>query len=295
MPPAARVSDMHTCPMCDGPIPHVGGPILPPGVPTVLIGFQPAATVTCSATCVGPFDMIARGSSGVFINYLPAARLGDQTTHGGVIVSGDPTVLIGEVGAAAEGVSGAIGVLGGLAVSGATELQQNPSRYSEAHPQSSQPSAEPAAASSPLVRLQIARAFFDQTGWSLERKESHLRGIDLTQPVEVVTLPAGTLLQQWMDPHQSPGSYYSAGLRAEDRPMMCPDKEHPCQLRAFCLNRETRLLRSIAASLKIDWLGDQLPMELEGGSMQYFALPTDRLNFGRLDPEPASGPEEPLP
>ncbi len=96
--PAARISDMHTCPMFDGPKPHVGGPIMPPGTPTVLIGGLPAATATNMCTCVGPPDMIALGSTGVLIGGLPAARMGDMTAHGGVIVAGMPTVLIGEGG-----------------------------------------------------------------------------------------------------------------------------------------------------------------------------------------------------
>jgi uncharacterized Zn-binding protein involved in type VI secretion len=95
MPPAARVTDMHTCPLATGPVPHVGGPILPPGAPTVMICFLPAARVTDMANCVGPPDVIAKGSASVMINFLPAARLGDQTAHGGVIVMGAPTVMIG--------------------------------------------------------------------------------------------------------------------------------------------------------------------------------------------------------
>ena len=98
MPPAARVGDMHTCPMATPglpPIPHVGGPILPPGAVTVMIGFMPAARVTDMALCVGPPDVIAKGSTSVLISGLPAARLGDQTAHGGVIVVGLPTVMIG--------------------------------------------------------------------------------------------------------------------------------------------------------------------------------------------------------
>lgn len=94
--PAARVGDMHTCPMSDGPKPHVGGPVLPLGCPTVLIGGQPAARVTDLATCVGPPDMINCGSSSVLIGNLMASRLTDNTAHGGMIVSGFPTVLIGE-------------------------------------------------------------------------------------------------------------------------------------------------------------------------------------------------------
>jgi uncharacterized Zn-binding protein involved in type VI secretion len=95
MPLAARVTDMHTCPMVTGVVPHVGGPILPPCCPTVMIGFLPAARVTDMATCVGPPDVIAKGSATVMIGFLPAARQGDMTAHGGVIVIGCPTVIIG--------------------------------------------------------------------------------------------------------------------------------------------------------------------------------------------------------
>ncbi|HEX4951016.1 MAG TPA: PAAR domain-containing protein [Blastocatellia bacterium] len=95
MPPASRVSDMHTCPMVTGVVPHVGGPILPPGCPTVLIGGLPAARVTDMATCVGPPDVIVKGSATVMIGYMPAARIGDMTAHGGVIVLGCFTVMIG--------------------------------------------------------------------------------------------------------------------------------------------------------------------------------------------------------
>ncbi|SIQ45944.1 MULTISPECIES: PAAR domain-containing protein [Acidiphilium] len=88
------MTDMHTCPESDGPVPHVGGPILT-GSPNVLIGGLPAARVTDKVTCVGPPDMVAAGSPTVLINGLPAARMGDQTAHGGVIVGGLGTVLIG--------------------------------------------------------------------------------------------------------------------------------------------------------------------------------------------------------
>ena len=93
--PASRITDMHTCPMFTGPVPHVGGPILPPGAPTVLISKLPAARATDLCTCVGPPDTIAKGSATVLISKLPAARLGDTTAHGGAIVAGCPTVLIG--------------------------------------------------------------------------------------------------------------------------------------------------------------------------------------------------------
>jgi len=95
MPPAARVGDMHTCPAIAGVVPHVGGPVVPPGAPTVLIGGLPAATVGTSAFCVGPVDVISAGSATVFIGGSPAARQGDPTAHGGSIVTGEPTVMIG--------------------------------------------------------------------------------------------------------------------------------------------------------------------------------------------------------
>lgn len=93
--PAARITDMHTCPLVNVLVPHVGGPILPPGCPTVLIGSLPAARVSDLCTCVGPPDSIIMGSTTVLISKLPAARMGDNTAHGGVIVLGCPTVLIG--------------------------------------------------------------------------------------------------------------------------------------------------------------------------------------------------------
>lgn len=93
--PAARVGDMHVCPMVTGVVPHVGGPILPPGTPTVLIGGMPAATATNMCTCAGPPDIIAMGSTTVLIGGMPAARMGDTTAHGGKIILGCMTVLIG--------------------------------------------------------------------------------------------------------------------------------------------------------------------------------------------------------
>src|SRR5437879_13668995 len=92
--PAGRVSDMHTCPMTTGPVPHVGGPILPPGCPTVLIGGMPAARVGDMAVCVGPPDVIALGSFTVLIGGMLAARMGDMTAPGGAIMIGYPTVMI---------------------------------------------------------------------------------------------------------------------------------------------------------------------------------------------------------
>jgi uncharacterized Zn-binding protein involved in type VI secretion len=98
MPPAARVTDMHVCPMVTGVVPHVGGPILPPCCVTVMTGFMPQARVLDMATCVGPPDMIAMGSLGVTVGMMPAARMGDLCGHGGTIVMGFPQVMIGDIG-----------------------------------------------------------------------------------------------------------------------------------------------------------------------------------------------------
>lgn len=86
---------MHVCPMVTGLVPHVGGPLLPPGDPTVLIGGMPAARVGDMATCTGPPDTVVMGSGSVLIGGMPAARMGDTTAHGGTIVIGYTTVLIG--------------------------------------------------------------------------------------------------------------------------------------------------------------------------------------------------------
>ncbi len=96
--PASRITDMHVCPMVTPavvPIPHVGGPIITPGAPTVIIAALPAATVTSMCVCVGPPDVVVMGSMTVLLSGLPAARIGDSTAHGGIIVLGAPTVLIG--------------------------------------------------------------------------------------------------------------------------------------------------------------------------------------------------------
>lgn len=95
MPPAARAGDMHVCPLVTGAVPHVGGPALPPGAPTVLIGGMPALRVGDLLTCTGPPDTVLVGSGTVMIGGMPAARLADTTAHGGSIIVGCVTVLIG--------------------------------------------------------------------------------------------------------------------------------------------------------------------------------------------------------
>ncbi|HBH7051523.1 TPA: PAAR domain-containing protein [Morganella morganii] len=96
MKPAARSGDMHLCPAQTPPVPvpHVGGPVLPAPA-TVLIGGLPAATLGQLCLCIGVPDSIITGSMTVLINNKPAARLGDSTTHGGTVITGLPSVLIG--------------------------------------------------------------------------------------------------------------------------------------------------------------------------------------------------------
>lgn len=93
--PAARITDLHVCPMLTVLVPHVGGPIVGPGAVTVLIGGLPAANVGSMAVCVGPPDVVIMGCPTVLVGGTPAARMGDNCAHGGVIVLGMPTVLIG--------------------------------------------------------------------------------------------------------------------------------------------------------------------------------------------------------
>jgi uncharacterized Zn-binding protein involved in type VI secretion len=94
MPPAARIGDLHVCPMSDGPKPHVGGPVAM-GCATVFVGGMPAVRVNDLTTCAGPPDAVAMGSLTVMIGGMPAARIGDNTMHGGVVTVGCPQVIIG--------------------------------------------------------------------------------------------------------------------------------------------------------------------------------------------------------
>lgn len=95
--PAATVGSNHTCPMCTGTTPHVGGPITQ-GEANVLFNGKPVATMGSMCTCVGPPDMIVQGNPTVLINGKAIACVGDMTAHGGVIVSGSSNIIIGSGG-----------------------------------------------------------------------------------------------------------------------------------------------------------------------------------------------------
>lgn len=122
MPPAARISDLHTCPMSDGPKPHVGGPIVV-GAPTVLTGLFPQARVGDMCVCVGPPDAIAMGCPTVLVNSMMAARMGDQTVHAGVITLGFPTVLIGDGSSGSSSPGSAAPLVARMGVEGAAADQ----------------------------------------------------------------------------------------------------------------------------------------------------------------------------
>ncbi len=155
--PAARTTDMHTCPMQTpvvlGTIPHVGGPILI-GVPNVLIGSLPAAVVGTMCICVGPPDVIVAGSIGVLIGGRPASRMSDNTAHGGIIVGGMPTVLIGGVSMnmMTGGLGGLDATIAGLSLPGDSPL--------------SDPAVADLIAKSPTLTQNLAT--LQEQGWKVQ-------------------------------------------------------------------------------------------------------------------------------
>lgn len=141
--------------MVTGLVPHVGGPIIAPGCPTVLIGSQPAARISDMAICVGPPDVIVQGSPIVIIGGMPASRIGDMTSHGGVIVSGMANVLIGEQGSGGGGGGGndaAPAPASGPGAAAASAVDD--------------PTADPLVAKSPTLSKQLAALKKD--GWQIK-------------------------------------------------------------------------------------------------------------------------------
>jgi uncharacterized Zn-binding protein involved in type VI secretion len=280
MPPAARVTDMHVCPMVTVLVPHVGGPILPPGVPTVLIDFLPAATVTSMATCVGPPDVIVLGSMGVMIGGMPAARMGDITAHGGTIILGSMTCIIGEVGAPSPGAGGLGGITAGLTAAGVAGPLSGgvSSKYSVST------SAAPGVdkEDTPATRLETAKAFYEQTGWPPERIVQHLRGIDFSKPVEVVTVTPADDLKQWVDAKANVGNYFDADALPEELGI-CPVNVVPRELKTLAVSKATKVLKSTAAPIVIDWLPTP-PIKVPGGATQLFMLPADKAALVPKDP-----------
>ena len=246
----------------------------------MLIDFLPAATVTTMATCVGPPDIIVKGSAGVMINFLPAARLGDQTAHGGVIVMGAPNVIIGEIGSGSGGAGGMGGIMAGLAASGAT------GSFTAAAPTLSQPGAQgpqviAKAGDTPEARKTFATQFYKGTGWSDDQISDHVDAIDTSQPVELVLLPAGTTVQQWVNPKKGVGNYFDADSPPEKLGIP-PSNIVPRKLESFVVTRDTVVLRSTAAPVTVGWIPGVPPINVPGGATQMFALP---VNKGNLAPK----------
>jgi len=95
--PIATIGSMHVCPLCSGTVPHIGGPVIGPGMAGATINGQPIAVMGDMCTCVGPPDIIVQGCPGATINGVPIALVGSMTAHGGQIVQGMPGATIGPV------------------------------------------------------------------------------------------------------------------------------------------------------------------------------------------------------
>lgn len=284
MPPAARLTDMHTCPMVTPgipPVPHVGGPILSPGAPTVLIGGLPAARVSDMAVCVGPPDVIVKGSATVLINFMPAARMGDSTAHGGVIVLGCPTVMIGDSGGGAAGGASSGGgdesampVTAGAGGGGSGPPSAGPASGAGSAPDAALTPFEIEEARRPggtplqqLCREKLVRSFYDShpDGLGATRCDSALRGIDLTRPVEVVAFPPPAVMEQYVRRGALPGNWFdpiggqsadSLGLNGSAR-----------SAKRFAMPAGQGL-RSTANVIVEDWTDPGNPVLCTGGGIQ---------------------------
>ena len=250
MPPAARITDMHVCPMVTGVVPHVGGPILPPCEPTVLIGGLPAARITDMATCVGPPDIIVMGSPTVLIGGLMAARIGDPTAHGGNIILGCFTVIIGEAGAPSPSVASLPPVPVQLAAAPGNSADQM------------------------AAREFVARAFYTENCPSMSpaQIESHVRCIDFNQPVQIVKIPPPDSLVRWGAPG-SKGQYYTDDPTAKPTDLGVPDTAGTLKQETHAVAGPMTCLKSTAAGVKADWV--EPPVQTAGGKTQYF-IPKDK-------------------
>ena len=124
--PGARVSDIHVCPLFSGIVPHIGGPILPPGGVPTFINMLPAARLGDMATCVGPPDAIMAGSISVLIGKKPAARMFDACAHGGLVMWGSLNVLIGGASAGPSGMPISRGADGKIRLGNAVVIEGSP-------------------------------------------------------------------------------------------------------------------------------------------------------------------------
>src|SRR5215469_1993775 len=266
MPPAARITDMHVCPMVTGVVPHVGGPILPPGEPTVLIGGLPAARITDMATCVGPPDVIIMGSPTVLIGNLMAARIGDPTAHGGVIVLGCPTVIIGEAGAPSPSAPSAPMAPSApsppsTALSTATPTVTDADRALAAAPGASTEQRS--------ARVTVVRDFYKgKPGLGDARATQDLKGIDLDKPVEVVKIPPPPQMSQYVRKSTGkPGNFFDPlGNQTGDQLGLNDDPKIRVQ-KSF-VTPKGQALRSTSAPITDDWTDPTNPVITKGGGTQ---------------------------
>jgi hypothetical protein len=200
------------------------------------------------ATCVGPPDVIVKGSPTVLIGSLPAARIGDITAHGGVIVLGCPTVIIGEVGApSVSSLSPAVLQL--AAAPGNSEDQQGARQF-------------------------VARTFYGENCPSMTpaQVETHVRCIDFSQPAQIVQIPPPDTLLRWGAPG-SKGQYYTDDPTAKPTDLGVPDTAGALKRETHAVGGPMTCLRSTAVGVKADWVDP--PAQTAGGKTQYF-IPKDK-------------------
>ena len=265
MPPAARATDMHVCPQVTVLVPHVGGPILPPCCPTVLIGMLPAARVTDMLTCVGPPDVIIMGSPTVLIGNLMAARIGDPTAHGGVIVLGCFTVMIGEAGAPSPSapptpsVPSLAAPAAGAAVAAAGVSEAD--RALAASPGSS-PEQK-------LAREKVVNDFYkDKPGLGEARAAQDLKGIDLSKPVEMVDIPPPPTMSQYVRKTTGkPGNFFDPlGNQTGDQLGLNDDPN--IRVAKTFQTPKGKALKSTAAPITDDWTDPANAVKTKGGGTQ---------------------------
>jgi len=274
--PAARVSDMHVCPMFDGPKPHVGGPVLPTGCPTVIICGMPAARVGDRAMCVGPPDVIAQGSPTVFIGGQLASRMGDMTVHGGVITTGCPTVLIGEMAVVTLGMNKAAGQIAAFKEAAKTGVPF--CEVCSARAQNDTP--EPPSVETFILakeqgntnehrqaRKAVAKHFYETIpGLGPERFRQDIKGIDLSQPVEIVHFPPPDTMSQYVRKNSNKvGSFFDpvGGQSANSLGLSNKGRE----LKNFKTPNGMGL-KSTAAPIVDNWTTPGSEISTEGGGSQ---------------------------
>lgn len=274
MPPAARVTDMHVCPMVTGVVPHVGGPIIPPCEPTVLIGALPAARITDMLTCVGPPDMIIMGSPTVLIGGLMAARIGDPTEHGGVIILGCFTVIIGEAAVPAPSAPSAPSASSAPAVPGAAgpAAAVAPPSSAVSAVTDEERALAASAGSSPeqkAAREKVVREFYkDKPGLGDARASQDLKGIDLDKPVQVVDIPPPAKMSQYVRKTSGrPGNFFDPiGNQTGDQLGLNDDPN--IRVSKSFGTPKGKALRSTAAPIVDDWTDPKNAVNTKGGGIQ---------------------------